>query len=299
MRQGLGLQLLLTALALLAPGVAAAGAPAAHVVELADWREGFPPPCTLARIRGRSLVVSRALAGAVQAGGNERVEVPPGAGRVEEADRIVLVRALDGCHVLAGRGTLPPADRAAARLGIDLGRLGWRATADVTLVVETPGASRRLARGRGCCLGPRPTPETGCPVRLHYYGVLPMFFENEPGLAENRVREAVVGEVVSGRFSGTGDEAVYRLHIPGPGTLLVEHRSDAGPGALQITLEDAAGRTHTSGLIRFRTETTLLVRVAYLGTGPASFDVGLLFEAAPQGPADHSGSGLAPGGPSR
>ncbi|HHQ42945.1 MAG TPA: hypothetical protein ENK20_11740, partial [Chromatiales bacterium] len=101
--------------------------PAAHVVELADWREGFPAPCPDAVVRDRALRVSARLARAVQAGGGPGVEVVGAVHRLEEATRLVLVRTLEGCRVIVARGKLPGPPRAEAVLGGPLGLRGWRA----------------------------------------------------------------------------------------------------------------------------------------------------------------------------
>ncbi len=263
------------ALLLAAATAAQARLPAAHVVEVADWREGFPAPCPDAVVRERSLHVSARLARAVQAGGGPGVEVVGAVRRLEEATRLVLVRTLEGCRVIVARGKLPGPPRAEAVLGGPLGLRGWRAEPDSTLVLSREGAACRLERGHGACLGARPTPEQGCPVRLHYYGVLPLYLAEE--LHEPPPRRVEAGGAASGRFAGQGDRARYRVRVPGPGSLLVEYRSDAGPGSIGIGIRDGAGRSLGSGMVTLRAASELLVTLTHLGSGPAAYDVGFLY----------------------
>ncbi len=279
---------------LLAAAAAWARAPAAHVVELADWREGFPPPCGLVRLRGRELIATRRFVEAVRAGGGPQVQVRGGVRRLEEADRIVIVRDADGCHVLVGRGRLPAPSRPEALLDLETGLRDWRAEPSATLVLARRGAVCRLKRGGGQCLGPPPNPETGCPLRIHYYGILPIFFEDEPGIRPGQARDASAGGSASGRFAGTGDVTLFRVRVPGPGSLLVEYRSDAGPGSIGVDIADARGRSLGSGRVRLRAAGTLLVRLTHLGTGPAAYDVGFLY--TPEAPVACSVRVQAPDG---
>ena len=260
---------------LAAAGAAQARLPAAHVVEVADWREGFPAPCPDAAVRDRSLHVSARLARAVQAGGGPGVEVVGPLRRLEEATRIVLVRSMEGCRAIVARGKLPGPPRVEAVLGQPLGLRGWRAEPDATLVLSREGAACRVQRGHGACLGVRPTPEQGCPARLHYYGVLPLYLEGETRDAPPR--EVAAGDAASGRFAGQGDRARYRVRVPGPGSLLVEYRSDAGPGSIGVGIRDGAGRSLGSGMATLHGAGELLVTLTHLGSGPAAYDVGFLF----------------------
>ncbi len=265
----------LAAVLLAATGAADARVPAAHVVELADWREGFPAPCPDAVVRDRSLHVSARLARAVRAGGGRGVEVVGAVRRLEEATRIVLVRTLEGCRVLVARGKLPGPPRVEAVLGQPLGLRGWRAEPDATLVLSRAGAACRLERGHGACLGARPTPEQGCPVRLHYYGVLPLYLAEQ--VREPPPRDVDAGGAASGRFAGQGDRARYRVRVPGPGSVLVEYRSDAGPGSIGVGIRDGAGRALGSGMATLPGAGELLVTLTHLGSGPAAYDVGFLY----------------------
>ena len=242
--------------------------PAAHVVEVTLGEGVPPPPCEGVAFGERVLHLDARLYRTQQAGGTRLVlagDVP----YLEEAGHVVLVRHAEGCTLLAARDALPAPREVIDALGLPLPSFDWGVDAEGRLSVRRAGADCTLSRGGVTVLAETPA---GL-VRIADYGILPLYGTRKPLAA----RAVAVGGTVSGRFAGPGDARSYVLDLPQAGMLVVEYRSTAGPGSVDIEITDKDGRVVGSGGAFFPEPAKVQVMLHYRGTGPAAFDAAFLF----------------------
>ena len=253
-------------------GVATAREPAAFVVELA-LADGIPPPaCRGVAFHDRALFIALGISQRLAEGGNAHLRPEIGLHALEDAGFIVMLRWPQGCRLYLARRTMP-AVPAQKDLPEPVAATAWRVGDDDTLQVDHAGRHRTLAPGEGWCLLTAAEEMEACRLRLHYYGRLPLY-QAEPPVRETAVE---AGAAICPRFAGPGDGMRYRLALPQAGMLVVEYRSDAGPGSLDIAIRGADGALLGSGGAFIPGPMTVSVTLDYRGSGAAAADVGLLF----------------------
>ena len=242
--------------------------PAAHVVEVTLGEGVPPPPCEGVAFGERVLHLDARLYRTQQAGGTRLVlagDVP----YLEEAGHVVLVRHAEGCTLLAARDALPAPREVIDALGLPLPSFDWGVDAEGRLSVRRAGADCTLSRGGVTVLAETPA---GL-VRIADYGILPLHL-GAPSLSAT---ELVPGASRSIRFAGPGDEVHYRITTPQAGMLIVEYRSSAGPGSVDIDIRDVKQRLLGTGSASLPGPGVLMLTFRYRGAGPADVDAGFLF----------------------
>ena len=243
--------------------------PAATVVELV-LMDGVPPaPCQGLVLHDRGLYFDAGMIERFARGGDATLVVEPGLRQLEQTGRIVLVRTDEGCTVFFSGRALPAPKRVAEALAWPLEITGWRADADGMLELKRKGVLCSLSPGASLPLGSLSDNE----LRLAHYGILPLYFETPSW----PLTELSPGPSQSIHFSGSGDEAHYRIMTRQAGMLIVEYRSSSGPGSLDIDIRDAQQQFLGTGSAVLSTPGVLLIRLQYRGAGPADVDVGFLF----------------------
>ncbi len=263
----MGLRLAGLLVAALAAADASGREPVARIVEV-TLGDGVPPPCEGVVFSGRVLHLDARLYRTHRAGGTHLIladDVP----YLEEARHVVLVRHAEGCMLLAARNALPAPREVMDALGLPLPAFDWRVDAEGRLFVRRAGVEYRLPGGGMIVLAET---LTGL-VRMAYYGILPLY--GAPGRPSARL--VAIGDAVSDRFAGPGDVRTYVLEVLQAGMLVVEYRSAAGPGSVDIKIADKGGRTVGRGGAAFPGPGQARVNLQYRGVGPAAFDVSFLF----------------------
>ncbi|RME22058.1 MAG: hypothetical protein D6806_13575 [Deltaproteobacteria bacterium] len=112
-----------------------------------------------------------------------------------------------------------------------------------------------------------------CSLAIVHYGRLELYRR-----AESRAPEpAAPGEAKSGTFYGPGDRREYSLSVPGPGTLVIEYRLEAGPGLADMRITSDDGKVLGSGSATFERASKAIVSFEYRGSLSSAFDIGFLF----------------------
>ncbi len=288
-------------------GDARARTPVVRLLELAEI-DGVPPPvCPGVAVRARSLRIDPALAVP-----GTTVRLLGGVARLEDAGHALLVRRQGGCLLLFAARWSEIVTAAMDVFGAPARR--WR-MADWSfdrpegfLSLPPARAAMPVAPGRRFCLPPAhgipdfawlrvPAARARAPAfRLPPPGEVPDVLGRRcrtmlvhygrrevhrlPSVSVSRSvaddRPLDPSRPVEGRFSGPGDCRTWRLRVGGPGLLLVDYRSEAGAGALDVTIMDARGRPLAGMRIAARDAARALrLRVCQRAPGAARFFLAL------------------------
>ena len=257
----------------LATGTANAREPSSLVLEITEDPSPPPLPCRHLQLHDRALYISPQIeqnfSGTLPSGIHRSPDLP----YLEETRAILFMRTDASCHLwfLSDPSISSRADGIQQMTAIIPGfrRIEMNETEArlITTVTQT------LVKNKRICLKKTASTEPSCRLWAHYYGRLPLVVGSPP-VPHRRVEP---DDAVTLSLAGPGDRAMLMVPIYQAGMVVVEYKSQYGPGAIDIRITDENDKLRGTGGASFPAPGTARIEIISRSVGPDRVDLGVLF----------------------